>query len=106
MAGVDLAPGITRRIFFPIGFTNCPYEVAGRAKRLKTTIYIPDQQMAELEAASRREQRPKAEIIRDALGEYLCKSAPRKPQSRGIFEDHEVDSTNLDEWLRENWHPV
>jgi hypothetical protein len=72
---------------------------------IKTTIHIPPEEMAALEALAKREDRSKASIIREAIGRYVTESCPPLPEAVGIFEDTEVDSTNLDDWLRENWHP-
>lgn len=72
---------------------------------IKTTLHIPEVEMAALEAIARREDRPKAAVIREAIARYVAEVSPPKPEAVGIFEDHEVDSTNIDDWLRENWRP-
>ena len=71
---------------------------------VETRIHIPERQLAELEAAEKREDRPRDEIVQDALDRYFAEHR-RLPQSIGIFEDHEVDSTNVKDLLRKNWHP-
>ena len=73
---------------------------------IKTTIHIPEEEMAALEAIARREDHPKAAVIREAIGRYVTENSRPRPEAVGIFDDTEVDSTNLDEWLRENWNPV
>lgn len=70
---------------------------------LKTTIYITAEEMAALDATARREDRSKAAVIRDAIGKYVVEPNQLMPEAVGIFEDTEVDSTNIDEWLAENW---
>jgi predicted transcriptional regulator len=72
---------------------------------MKTTIYIPDDQMAALDAMAKREARPKAQLIREAIELYVTENAQPMPDAIGIFEDLEVDSTNVDDWLRANWRP-
>jgi hypothetical protein len=72
---------------------------------VETKIHISERQLAELEAAEQREDRPRDEIVQDALDRYFEEHQRRLPQSIGIIEDHEVNSTNFRDWLRENWHP-
>jgi hypothetical protein len=79
--------------------------VYGKLRAMKTTIYIPDEEMAALDALARRESRPKAALIREAIAQYVAKCRRPSPQAVGIFEDSEVDSTNLDDWLSANWRP-
>ena len=70
----------------------------------KSTVYFTDEQMATWESLAKREAKPKAEVLRDALEFYADKVGRRMP-SAGIYEDDEVNSTNVDEWLRANWRP-
>ena len=72
---------------------------------MKTTIYIPDDQMAALDAMAKREARPKAQLIREAIELYVVDNAQPMPEAVGIFDDVDVDSSNVDEWLRDNWRP-
>lgn len=71
----------------------------------KSTVYFTDEQMATWESLARREARPKAAVLRDALEYYADKVGRRMPSAVGIYEDDEVNSTNVDEWLRANWRP-
>jgi predicted transcriptional regulator len=72
----------------------------------KTTIYITDEVMALLDAKARKERRPKAGLIREALAQYLACDEPKLPAWIGMIKDDDgsLTSENVDEWLRENWH--
>ena len=73
----------------------------------KTTIYLTDEIESGLDAISRRKHRPKADLIREALTDYIADEEPSWPRSIGIIseDDGAVRSDNVDEWLEENWHP-
>ena len=71
----------------------------------KTTIYLSDEQMAELDAVSRRKHMPKAHLIREAVAKYIAAEPIPMPAWIGMYADSEVTSENLDDWLHENWHP-
>ena len=54
----------------------------------KTTIYFPDELKLEIEAASKMERRPEAEIIREAVSTYLAERRSRRlPRSFGYAAD-------------------
>jgi hypothetical protein len=72
---------------------------------VRTAIDIPEEKMAALEAIAEREARPRDELILEAIGRYVTEQSRPVPEAVGIFEDTEVDSTNLEEWLRANWRP-
>ena len=72
---------------------------------MKTTINLPDEEVAALDALARRESRPKAALIREAIDLYIADRPRPMPKAVGIFEDRDVDSTNIDEWLGANWRP-
>lgn len=72
----------------------------------KTTLYLPDDLLAAYAAMSRRQRRPKAELMRDALREYAERHEHLLPDWVGMVEsDGEVNSSNVKEWLREHWNP-
>jgi predicted transcriptional regulator len=78
----------------------------GRAIK-KTTVYLTDEIESGLEAISRRKHRPKADLIREALAEYIAEEQPALPRWIGMIKDDDgsLRSDNVDEWLEENWHP-
>ncbi len=46
----------------------------------RTTIYIPDDMKARLEAAARAEGRTEADVIREALGDALERRSSQRPR--------------------------
>ena len=73
----------------------------------KTTVYLTDEQLSGLEAISRRKHRPKADLIREAVEEYIVDERPPLPGWIGMINDDDdsLRADNVDEWLKENWHP-
>jgi hypothetical protein len=72
----------------------------------KTTIYFPDEMKIEIEAVSKMEQRPEAEIIREAVSTYLEDRRSRRwPRSFGSAADRLLDPADIDAYLAENWKP-
>jgi metal-responsive CopG/Arc/MetJ family transcriptional regulator len=67
----------------------------------KTTLYLPEPLQRELREAARREGRPQAELVRDALRAYL-RGRPR-PRSIGMLEDHELNAEDAKLRVRERW---
>jgi hypothetical protein len=51
---------------------------------LKTTLYLPEADYARLKALARREGRPTADLVREAVAEYArSRGAKRLPRSLG-----------------------
>ena len=72
----------------------------------KTTLYLPPELMAAYSALSRKQRRAKAELMRDALREYAERQEYQLPDWVGmIASDDEVNSSNVKEWVRDNWKP-
>ncbi|MFL5796359.1 MAG: ribbon-helix-helix protein, CopG family [Actinomycetota bacterium] len=69
----------------------------------KTTLYAPEDLERELKDAARREGRPMAELVRDALRRYLSERGRSRPHSIGMAADGEVGGANSEEWLRGRW---
>lgn len=71
----------------------------------RTTIFLTDDLEHLLQETARRTHRPQAEIVRDALGQYL-RAQPRPwPRSIGIGSNTgpSVTSENVKGWVREQW---
>ena len=80
--------------------------LSGDNKMRKTTIYFPDEMKIEIEAVSKMEQRPEAEIIREAVNAYLEDRRSRRwPRSFGSAADGLLDPAEIDTYLAENWKP-
>ncbi len=71
----------------------------------KTTLYLPTEVQRRLKDAAVRSGRPQAEIVRQALEQYLQAERPPLPRSIGTVEDAGLDGRDSEQWLRENWRP-
>jgi len=58
----------------------------------KTTVYLEEEAYRRLKQIARQQRRPPAEMIREAVGEYTARHAPRrKPRSVGAFKSGRRD---------------
>lgn len=71
----------------------------------KTTLYLSDEQHAELKFIAKRTGRRRAELIRQAVDDYLKRQPRELPRSIGMGSDPDLKATEIDEWLAKNWHP-
>lgn len=71
----------------------------------RTTIFLTDELEQGLHEVARRRQRPQAEILREALSQYLQAQERPWPRSVGMGSDSDpsVTSNNIKEWVREQW---
>jgi predicted transcriptional regulator len=71
----------------------------------RTTIFLTDDLERLLQETARRTGRPQAEIVRDALTQYLQAQPRPWPRSVGMGanSDQSVTSENVKEWVREWW---
>src|SRR5947209_5396558 len=71
----------------------------------RTTIFLPEDLEHLLQETARRSRKPQAEIVREALTQYLAKQARPWPRSVGMASDPDesVDSANVKEWIRGRW---
>lgn len=72
----------------------------------KTTLYLPAELLAQYTILARKQGRPKAELMRDALAAYAEGQDTEVPGWIGMIDgQNEFDSSNVKSWLRENWEP-
>lgn len=69
----------------------------------KTTVYLPLELQHGLRDESRRSGRPQAELIREAITEFLGQRKRPLPRSLGIVADGSLDAGEAKAWLRESW---
>jgi len=69
----------------------------------KTTLYLPARMQAELRALARRAARPQAELIREAIADYVARQELPWPTSIGSAENTTVPGEASEAWLREAW---
>lgn len=71
----------------------------------RTTIFLTDDLERLLQETARRTHRPQAEIVRDALSQYLGAQPRPWPRSIGVGSNAEPDVTSetVKGWVRERW---
>ena len=68
----------------------------------RTTIYFEPELEALLKAETLRRKRPMAELVREAVQEYLIRSRPAAPPGGGAFASGKSDTADrVDEVLTE-----
>ena len=72
---------------------------------IKTTINLPNEFVAALDAIALREGRSRSAVIRDALDEYARARRGSLPTWVGMIDDDDgsLTSANVDEWMQD--HP-
>lgn len=66
----------------------------------KTTGYLTADLQRALKDAARQSGRPQAELVRDALTEYLAKQPKPRPRSIGVANSGEIPATEVKAWIR------
>lgn len=69
----------------------------------KTTLYLTEELQAELRALARRRGRPQAELIRDAVAEYVARAERPWPRSIGIARSGAVPASEAKRWVHAEW---
>lgn len=69
----------------------------------KTTIYLPSELHRALKEAARSEKKAQAEVLRQALEEYLERKERPRLRSVGIGEDRELSAADSEDWLHARW---
>jgi len=69
----------------------------------KTTLYLSPELRRSLHAAAVRQRRSQAELIREALTDYLGKLQRPSMPWIGMGEDDEVSGATSEDFLRSRW---
>jgi hypothetical protein len=69
----------------------------------KTTLYLPVELQHALRAEAKRSGASQAELLREALAQFLGARARPQPASIGFASDGSVAGRDSEEWLRETW---
>jgi ribbon-helix-helix CopG family protein len=69
----------------------------------KTTLYLPAELQRALREEGRRSGRPQAELVREAIGQYLDKRPRPLPRSIGIVASGEIGGREAKAWVRREW---
>jgi hypothetical protein len=73
----------------------------------KTTVYLPIALKSELKILAKRSKRTEAEMIREALADYVDqRRTPRPlPKSLGMVSDGSFEAADYEAYLDEHWKP-
>lgn len=69
----------------------------------KTTLYLTDELRRRLKLEARRQGRPEAELVREALTGYLAGSSSPRPSSVGVIKDGSLNAAQAKAWVRKEW---
>ncbi|MGQ0569605.1 MAG: CopG family transcriptional regulator [Armatimonadota bacterium] len=69
----------------------------------KTTLYFPAELFRALREASRRAQRSQADMVREAVEQYLRKLGKPRLKSLGAGADGKLRGAEVEEWLEREW---
>lgn len=69
----------------------------------KTTLYLPEELQRRLRDTARREGRSQADLVREALVEYLADAPRPAPSSLGAGCDPDLHAREAEEWLEARW---
>ena len=71
-----------------------------------SNLVVPTDLKIEIEGLSRKEQRSEADVLRDALRQYVEQSVGiHWPRSIGMASDGSFDASRDEEYLAEHWIP-
>lgn len=71
----------------------------------KTTLYLDEEVLAEIKLTSRSEGRSEAEILREAISDYLERRRSELPSIFGTGSGGRFDARDSEDWLLEHWKP-
>lgn len=69
----------------------------------KTTLYLSGELQRSLRELARRTGRRQADLIREALTEYVGRVERPWPRSIGAAADGSLDAADGERWLRDEW---
>ncbi|NKI70648.1 ribbon-helix-helix protein, CopG family [Collimonas pratensis] len=70
---------------------------------MRTLVDIPDGLIKGLADISATEKKSRAELIREAIAEYLQKHKPTTVAAFGLWKDRKVDGLAYQEQVRSEW---
>ena len=72
----------------------------------KTTLYLTEDLRRALKDVAKRSGRSEAQLVREALAQYLMQQGRPSPRSIGSGSDTGVTARESEAWLRAHWEPV
>lgn len=70
---------------------------------MRTLVDIPDAEIDELDALSKREQRSRASVIREAIGTFLQHRRPKPGSAYGLWGERKLDGLAYQKKARSEW---
>ncbi|MBU1691665.1 MAG: ribbon-helix-helix domain-containing protein [Gammaproteobacteria bacterium] len=70
---------------------------------MRTLVDIPDKQIKDLTAICEAEKVSRAEVVRQAISDYLEKKKPGAAEAFGLWKDRKVDGLTYQEQARSEW---
>lgn len=70
---------------------------------MKTLVDIPDRHIEDLAAICEAKQLPRAEVIRQAIAEYIAHNKPAAAEAFGIWKHKKIDGLAYQKKLRAEW---
>ena len=69
----------------------------------KTTIYLPEKMAIDIQTRAKQDHRSEADVIREALGNYLAEEKRPLPSIVGMGSGGKITGEDSEDWLMENW---
>lgn len=69
----------------------------------RTTMHFPDDMRRRLAERAELQGESQAELVRQAVDEYLASAERPWPSSIGLGEDEELAGRNVRDWIRSTW---
>jgi predicted transcriptional regulator len=70
---------------------------------MRALVDIPDRQIADLAMICEAENKPRAEIIRQAIAAYIAEHKPNAPLAFGLWKNNFKDGLVFQEESRSEW---
>ena len=70
---------------------------------MRTIVDIPEEKIKELDELGKKENQPRAVLIREAIGEYLHKRKKDGSEVFGLWKSRKIDSLKYEKEIRKDW---
>jgi metal-responsive CopG/Arc/MetJ family transcriptional regulator len=70
---------------------------------MRALVDIPDRQISDLAMICEAENKPRAEIIRQAIAAYIAEHRPNVSAAFGLWKSHSKDGLVFQEEMRSEW---
>lgn len=70
---------------------------------VRTLVDIPEEKIKELDELGKKENQPRAVLIREAISEYLHKRKKDGSEVFGLWKNRNIDSLKYEKEVRKDW---